>query len=89
MEPVFRYPYTSMVYSRFDARNFQRIPARAYDAQLLRVKVPSNYNPVCKTYGNSDAADDSTGQRTGARYNAGQAKVDGRGNNYQRNLLGW
>ena len=69
-----RYPYTAMVYSRFDARNFQRIPARAYDTKLLRVKVPSNYNPVCKTYGNSDAANDSTGQKTGARYNADKAK---------------
>tara|TARA_R110002020_G_scaffold397416_1_gene607554 strand:+ start:9936 stop:16124 length:6189 start_codon:yes stop_codon:yes gene_type:complete len=65
-----RYPYTSMVYSRFDAKNFQQVPARSYDTKLLRVKVPSNYNPVCKTYGNSDAANDSTGQKTGATYNA-------------------
>ena len=61
-----RYPYTAMVYSRFDAENFQRIPSRSYDTRLLRVKVPSNYNPICKTYGNSDAAEDE--QRTGAEY---------------------
>ena len=63
-----RYPYTSMVYSRFDAQNFQRIPSRSYDARLLKVKVPSNYNPICKTYGNSDATNDDNGQRTGAQY---------------------
>jgi hypothetical protein len=48
-----RYPYTSMVYSIFDARSFQRLPSRAYDAKLLKVKVPNNYNPLLKSYGNS------------------------------------
>tara|TARA_R110000765_G_scaffold119700_5_gene214781 strand:+ start:2604 stop:8834 length:6231 start_codon:yes stop_codon:yes gene_type:complete len=69
-----RYPYTSMVYSRFDAKNFQQVPHRAYDTKLLRVKVPSNYNPVCKTYGDSDAANDLLGQRTGAKYLSGSSK---------------
>ena len=48
-----RYPYSSMVYSLFDARSFQRIPSRAYDARLLKVKVPNNYNPLLKSYGDS------------------------------------
>lgn len=48
-----RYPYTSMVYSIFDARSFQRLPSRAYDAKLLKVKVPNNYNPLLKSYGDS------------------------------------
>ena len=48
-----RYPYSAMVYTQFDARSFQRIPTRAYDTKLLKVKVPNNYNPILKTYGNS------------------------------------
>ena len=52
-----RYPYSSMVYSQFDARSFTRIPSRAYDARLIKVKVPSNYDPITKTYGRSDAND--------------------------------
>ncbi len=48
-----RYPYSSMVYSLFDARSFSRIPSRAYDTKLLKVKVPNNYNPILKSYGDS------------------------------------
>ena len=51
-----RYPYTAMMYSQFDARSFSRIPARAYDAHLIKVKVPDNYNPLLKTYGDSNVA---------------------------------
>ncbi len=54
-----RYPYSSMVYSRFDAANFSRIPARAYDTRLLKVKVPNNYDPISRTYGRSDAGTDA------------------------------
>ena len=50
-----RYPYSAMVYSQFDARSFSRIPARAYDTRLIKVKVPNNYNPIAKTYGNSSS----------------------------------
>lgn len=50
-----RYPYSSMVYSKFDAEFFTRVPARSYDTQLLKIKVPNNYNPIKKTYGKSDA----------------------------------
>ena len=50
-----RYPYSAMVYSKFDAENFQRVPARAYDTQLQKVKVPNNYDPIKRTYGKSDA----------------------------------
>lgn len=49
-----RYPYSSMVYSQFDARSFSRIPARSYDTRLLKIKVPNNYDPETKTYGRSD-----------------------------------
>ena len=51
-----RYPYSSMTYSQFDARNFSRVPSRAYDTKLIKVKIPNNYNPLLKTYGNSSAS---------------------------------
>jgi len=62
-----RYPYSSMVYSRFDARSFSRIPARAYDTRLLKVKIPNNYDPILRTYGRSDG---SSGQKTGSNYSS-------------------
>ena len=51
-----RYPYTSMVYSLFNAKNFQRIPSRSYDCHLVKVKVPNNYNPILKSYGKSSSS---------------------------------
>ena len=57
------YPYSSMIYSQFDARSFSRIPSRAYDTKLIKVKVPNNYDPLLKTYGKSDATTHK--QRTG------------------------
>ena len=53
-----RYPYSSMVYSQFDARSFARIPSRAYDTHLLKVNVPNNYNPMLKSYGKSSSTGD-------------------------------
>jgi hypothetical protein len=43
-------PHTAGVMTTFDARFFQSIPQRAYDTRLLKVKVPSNYNPFSRTY---------------------------------------
>ena len=45
-----RYPYASMVYSKFSAEFFQRIPHRAYDTKLLKVKIPNTYNPILRNY---------------------------------------
>ena len=50
-----RYPYSAMVYSKFDAEFFSKVPHRSYDTKLLKIKVPNNYNPITKTYGRSDA----------------------------------
>ena len=50
-----RYPYSSMVYSKFSAEYFTRVPARSYDTKLLKVLIPNNYHPIKKTYGASDA----------------------------------
>ena len=49
-----RYPYSAMTYSQFDARSFTRVHSRAYDTKLIKVKIPNNYNPILKTYGNSN-----------------------------------
>ena len=48
-----RYPYSSMVYSKFSAEFFQRIPSRAYDTKLLKVKIPNNYDPILRSYDES------------------------------------
>ena len=45
-----RYPNSAMVSMRFDASVFSGIPSRAYDMKLLKVKIPSNYNPTTRTY---------------------------------------
>lgn len=43
-------PHTAGITTTFDARFFQSIPQRAYDTRLLKVKIPSNYNPYSRTY---------------------------------------
>lgn len=71
-----RYPYSAMTYSQFDARSFTRVPSRAYDTKLIKVKIPNNYNPLLKTYGNSSATANNfnnpigigTGPRTNSEY---------------------
>lgn len=50
----FRYPNSAIVTSKFNAAYFSKVPSRTYDAKLLKVKVPKNYDPLTKTYGNTD-----------------------------------
>ena len=45
------YPNTAIISQEFDAEYFSNIPDRAFDVELLKVKVPSNYNPRLRTYG--------------------------------------
>ena len=77
-----RYPYSAMTYSQFDARSFTRVPSRAYDTKLIKVKIPNNYNPLLKTYGNSSAAapaanfSNSIGIGTGPRTNSEYVSAD-------------
>jgi len=49
----FRYTNSATVTSKFNAAYFSKIPERTYDVKLLKVKVPSNYDPLTKTYGES------------------------------------
>ena len=44
------YPNSAAVYSSFSAEYFGSVPARSFDVQLLKVKIPSNYDPVKRTY---------------------------------------
>lgn len=46
----FTYPNTAMVYNNFNAKYFAEIPDRKYKMRLLKVKIPSNYDPILKTY---------------------------------------
>ena len=49
-----RYPYSAMAYSKFSAEFFSRIPKRAYDTKLLKVKIPTTYDPIKRTYTEPD-----------------------------------
>jgi len=46
----FTYPNSAIVFSKFNAEYFTQIPDRLYDVRLLKVKVPSNYDPILKKY---------------------------------------
>lgn len=46
----FRYPNSAIVGVKIDSSQFNSIPTRAYDLKLLKVKIPSNYNPVTRFY---------------------------------------
>ena len=44
------YPNTALVGIKIDASIFDRVPTRGYKLKLLKVKVPSNYNPITREY---------------------------------------
>lgn len=44
------YPKSAIFKSLFTAEYFSNVPDRAYDVKLLKVKIPSNYDPIKKTY---------------------------------------
>jgi predicted phage tail protein len=48
-----RYPNSAVVAVKVDASQFSSVPVRAYDMKLLRVKVPTNYDPVTRSYSGS------------------------------------
>ncbi|MBS6036492.1 phage tail protein [Pseudomonas sp.] len=45
-----RYPNTALLYIEFDAQQFQNIPAVTVKCKAKRWPVPSNYDPVARTY---------------------------------------
>lgn len=46
----FSYPNTAIVSQKFSAEYFSSIPQRAFDTRGIKVKIPSNYDPVKRTY---------------------------------------
>lgn len=51
----FTLPSTACIWSNYDARYFGSVPERTYRVKLLKVKIPTNYDPLKKTYdGNWD-----------------------------------
>lgn len=44
------YPNSALMAIQIDSEQFDSIPARSYDLKLLKVKVPSNYNPITREY---------------------------------------
>jgi predicted phage tail protein len=45
-----RYPNTALLYVEFDAEQFTNIPAVTVDCNGRKWQVPSNYDPVARTY---------------------------------------
>jgi hypothetical protein len=45
------YPFSALSHLEFDARQFAQVPTRAYELKLMKVKVPSSYNPETREYG--------------------------------------
>lgn len=45
-----RYPNSALVGIKIDSSQFSSIPRRAYDVKLLKVRVPTNYDPEARTY---------------------------------------
>lgn len=46
----FRYPNSAIVGIRIDSSQFDAVPRRSYDLKMIKVKIPSNYDPVNRTY---------------------------------------
>jgi hypothetical protein len=42
----FSYPFSAIVGSKIDARNFTTIPNRSFDCRLKKILIPSNYFPL-------------------------------------------
>lgn len=45
-----KYPNSAIVALKIDSTQFQSVPKRAYDVKLLKIKIPSNYDPIARTY---------------------------------------
>lgn len=50
IDSKYRYPNTAAIGVQVDASQFDSIPTRGYDVRLLKVKIPSNYNPITRVY---------------------------------------
>lgn len=50
IDAKFRYPNSALIGLKFDASQFQSIPTRAFHLRGIKIKVPTNYNPVTRIY---------------------------------------
>jgi len=50
IEAKLRYPNSALVALKIDSSQFQNIPTRGYEVNLLLIQVPSNYNPTTRAY---------------------------------------
>tara|TARA_A100001201_G_scaffold25980_4_gene29080 strand:- start:373 stop:5259 length:4887 start_codon:yes stop_codon:yes gene_type:complete len=50
-EDSYSYPHSAIVSSKFSAEFFSQVPDRKFDMKCLKVKVPNNYNPLLRNYG--------------------------------------
>jgi predicted phage tail protein len=48
-----RYPNSAVIALKVDASQFSSVPVRGYDMKLLRVRIPTNYDPVTRSYNGS------------------------------------
>ena len=46
----FGYPNSAIVSTKFNAEYFSSVPSRSFDTELLKVKIPSNYDTVLRIY---------------------------------------
>ena len=71
---VYTYPNSAIVRQKFNAEYFSKIPDRIFDTKLLKVKIPNNYNPINKTYGDSRNGNPEVAVNQGADYWDGNFK---------------
>tara|TARA_Y100000593_G_scaffold749_1_gene1409 strand:- start:22833 stop:27851 length:5019 start_codon:yes stop_codon:yes gene_type:complete len=57
---ILSYPNSSLVSMNFNSEYFSQIPTRSFDMRLLKVKVPSNYDPITRQYADTVTPWDGT-----------------------------
>ena len=50
VEELLLYPHSAICKITFDSKNFSSLPGRAYHLKLKKVLIPSNYNPISRSY---------------------------------------
>lgn len=55
-ENKFLYPKCSVARCKFSAKEFNGIPSRYYHMRMRKIKVPNNYDPELRSYGDSTLA---------------------------------
>lgn len=50
VEAKLSYPYSAIIAAEVDAEQFADIPSRGYEIFGIKCRIPSNYNPVSRTY---------------------------------------